>query len=326
MEPVHGWSTKVIRPFSNPKNEEYVVVDPPVESYTGTSINLKSLPMVSFCIPTLNNQRTLEKCLQSIVNQDYPRIEIVIVDGGSTDRTLEIAKRYTDKVFHDPGRLGSARQMSVEKSSGKVLALFDSDIIIPHTKWLVNAVNRFNYSNRVSTVMSANESPPGSSLTNRLFFNHWILIVEDRATRKHGLLGFGNSLVLRECIEGIGGINTSLHWGEDFDWARKLWIKGYQVVYTRDAIFHDTMRSLGQFARKQLIGAETFTVHGFQLMNLTPWDAFQEQFILGTKGMFRGLVRDGDRSWLLFPLYITIRVVAYCRTYMRTRMSRGENY
>lgn len=140
------------------------------------------------------------------------------------------------------------------------------------------------------------------------------------------MFGGGNALFLRKCIEEIGGINSSLHWGEDFDWAQKLKDCGYQVVFIRDPLYHDTMRSLKIFARKQFTGAKTFTATGFQLMNLSSRDVFYEQVILGMKGMITGLIIDRDASWLLFPIIVFIRMVAYGYTYAKNFVcKKGEN-
>ncbi|KAF5430842.1 Glycosyltransferase involved in cell wall bisynthesis [Candidatus Methanophagaceae archaeon] len=299
------------------KNEDYIIVEPSPDRFKGNAIDFDNPPKVSFCIPTLNNEDTLDRCLSSMTHQEYPDIEIIIVDGYSKDKTIEIAKKYTDKIYFDNGTLGSARQTSIEHSSGEILALFDSDIIIPHRTWLINAMKYFNYSNKVSTVWPLNVAPTDSPMTTRLYFNHWKVVIEDRIKKKRSLYGGGNALFLRNCIEEIGGIDKSLHWGEDFDWAQKLKDLGYQVVFIRDPLYHDTMRSLRQFARKQFAGAKTFTRTGFQLMNLSAKDVFYEQVVLGTKGMIKGLVTDKDVSWLLFPLFMFIRVVAYMYTYVR---------
>jgi len=301
----------------NTKNEDYIVVEPSPGLFSGNTIDLASPPRVSFCIPTLNNEDTLDRCLNSIISQEYPDIEIIIVDGYSKDKTIEIAKKYTDKIYFDNGTLGSARQTSIEHSTGRVLALFDSDIIIPHKKWLVNAIKYFNYSNKVSTVWPMNVAPPNTPLTTRLYFAHWKVIIEDRIKKKRGLFGGGNALFLRKFIEEIGGIDKSFHWGEDFDLANKLKEKGYQVVYIRYPLYHDTMRSLREFARKQFTGAKTFTKTGFRLMNLSSRDVFYEQVVLGTKGMVGGLIKDKDVSWLLFPLFVFIRGAAYGYTYVK---------
>ena len=59
-------------------------------------VSSEDLPSISIVIPTYNSERTLSLCLGSIAEQDYPRekIEIIIADGGSKDRTLEIAEKF----------------------------------------------------------------------------------------------------------------------------------------------------------------------------------------------------------------------------------------
>jgi glycosyltransferase involved in cell wall biosynthesis len=309
----------------NKRDEEYIIVDPPCAELKGGNVNFSTPSRVSFCIPTLNNEDTLDKCLKSIVNQEYPDTEIVIVDGGSTDNTIEIAKKYTERIYFDNGPLGSARQTSIEHSTGEILALFDSDITVPHSKWLANAVRYFNYSDKISTVWPMSVSPPNGSWTNKLYFNLWKVTIEDRIKKKRGVFGGGNALFLRRCFEEIGGINRSLHWGEDFDWAQRLKEHGYQVVLIRDVLYHDTMKSLRQFLEKQFTGAKTFTTTGFRLMALSPREVVYEQVILGTKGMISGLVTEGDLSWLLLPLFIFIRVFAYGSSYVKQLRKKETN-
>jgi len=67
-------------------NDEYIIIESPESRRNGNIIDLNNLPKVSFCIPTLNNEDTIGECLSSIVNQDYPSIEIIIVDGHSRIR------------------------------------------------------------------------------------------------------------------------------------------------------------------------------------------------------------------------------------------------
>src|SRR5271157_2621723 len=193
----------VISDFANLK-EEYIVVNPSVNELNEKIIDFDNLPRVSFCIPTLNNEDTLDETLKSYVAQEYPDIEIVVVDGHSTDHTIEVAKKYTNKIYFDDGTLGSATQTAIEKSTGEIIAILDSDIIIPHKKWLINAIKYFNYSNRVSTVWPLNLAPPKSSLTTQLYFNYWEVVIENRIKNKRSLFGGGNSLILRKCIDEIG--------------------------------------------------------------------------------------------------------------------------
>lgn len=298
-------------------SEEYLVNDPPPSTFHGNIINIKNLPRVSFCIPTLNNEDTIDRCLVSIVEQDYPDIEIIIIDGNSKDKTVEIAQKYTSHIYRDPGTYGSACQTGVDHSTGEIIALFDSDIVLPHRMWLRNAVMYFNYSNRVSTVWPLCIAPPEGSLFQRLYqTNMHRILIENRISKNRGLFGGGNSLLLKRCIEEIGGIDRSIHWGADFDWAQKLKDLNYQVIFITDPLYHDTMRSIRIFAKKQFFGARTFTKLGFKMTGITKYDVLYEQFILGTKEMIKGLVLDRDIAWIFFPIMISIRSCAYLYVYL----------
>jgi glycosyltransferase involved in cell wall biosynthesis len=304
---------------------DYLINNPPRSELTENIVDIGNLPLVSFCIPTKNNEDTLEKCLQSIVNQNYPTIEIVIIDGTSSDNTVRVAKRYTDKIYNESGPLGSARQKSIEYSKGQIVALFDSDIIIPHDDWLLNAIKFFNYCEPVSTVWPFCVAPPDSTRFARLYqTNFYKIVMEDRIKKKRGLFGGGNALFQRQCFSEIGGINEHIHWGEDFDWALKLRDKDYKVVLIDDPLYHDTMRTVRQFWKKQFAGAETFTQSGFGIMALSKKDVIYEHFILGIKGMITGLIVERDSAWLLYPVLLSIRSLAYASTYIRNFLRRSE--
>lgn len=94
---------------------------------------------VSFVIPTLNAGLVLESCLKSIKKQTVlPKYyEIIIADGGSTDNTLTIAKKYNSKIIKNPLKTAEAgKAVGVKKALGKYIALIDSDNILPNRNWL----------------------------------------------------------------------------------------------------------------------------------------------------------------------------------------------
>lgn len=95
-------------------------------------------PGISIVIPTYNSARTLPMCLDSIKEQEYlGETEIIIADGGSTDATLEIARRYTDKIYPNPLKTGEAgKAVGVKHAIGEIIALIDSDNILPERDWL----------------------------------------------------------------------------------------------------------------------------------------------------------------------------------------------
>ncbi|MBQ9727771.1 MAG: glycosyltransferase [Kiritimatiellae bacterium] len=107
----------------------------------------ESLPSVSVLVPTLNSARTLGACLDSVRAQDWPagRLEIVLADAGSTDGTIGIAReRGVEKIVGNPLRTGEAGKTAAAKAaSGDLLALVDSDNVLPDPGWLRRMVAPF---------------------------------------------------------------------------------------------------------------------------------------------------------------------------------------
>jgi glycosyltransferase involved in cell wall biosynthesis len=107
---------------------------------------MKIFPTISIVIPTLNSQKILKECLESIKNQDYPKekIEIIIADGGSTDRTLDVVRNYTDKIFLNSLKTGEAgKAVGIKHATGEIIAFIDSDNILPSKDWLRRMVEPF---------------------------------------------------------------------------------------------------------------------------------------------------------------------------------------
>jgi len=107
----------------------------------------KNLPTVSVLIPTLNSASVLGKCLNSIVGQNYPKnkIEIIIADGGSTDKTLKIARKYRVKIYKNPLKTGEAgKAVALKHAKNELVAMIDSDNILPSKNWLQQMVGPFS--------------------------------------------------------------------------------------------------------------------------------------------------------------------------------------
>jgi glycosyltransferase involved in cell wall biosynthesis len=267
---------------------------------------------VSIVVPTLNNESTLGKALSSFVEQDHPSKEIVVVDGGSSDRTLEIAEEYADKILEVPGPCGLAVYRGLQESTGAVTALLDSDVQLPRKSWLSRAIKGFNIADNVSTVWPLNVPPPSAAILTRTYFNHWREIVEDRIASQRGLLGGGNSLFRADLLSLVAPLAKETHWGDDFVRSAELRKRGYKIVVYRDPIYHNTMTCFKEFYRKQRHGAQTFMPRGFDTMGLRLGEVAYEQYVLGTFSMLRNL-SHGDISSLLFPAYILARTFAYAR-------------
>jgi glycosyltransferase involved in cell wall biosynthesis len=265
---------------------------------------------VSAVITTLNNEATLAPCLDSILNQTYAPIEVIVVDGRSVDRTVEIAESRGTRIVYDDRNYGSACHRGIEVSQGDVVALFDSDIVLPHPGWLSGAIQQFDLFPNASTVYPTQRPPPGAARLTRFYLDHWLIITESRIHRRVGYFGGGNCLFLKRALDQVGNFNPEMHWGADFDIARRLCNEGFSVVFYSDPIWHDTMRSFREFVRKQKAMANTLSGNGFQMMGLSPWDSLYEQLVLGSLVFLHNL-RQLDSASLIFPPYAMTRLAIY---------------
>ncbi len=87
--------------------------------------------LVSVIVATKNEERNIENCLKSIKEQSYPKIEIIVVDNNSSDKTKEIAKKYGAAVFNmGPERSTQRNFGMIKKAKGKYAIFLDADMII----------------------------------------------------------------------------------------------------------------------------------------------------------------------------------------------------
>jgi len=90
-------------------------------------------PVVSVAIPTRNSGRVIARCLESVRRQTYPYLDVVVVDGSSSDSTCRVAAAYGAQVVSCPAGLLAARYEGVLRSRGRYVLLLDSDQVLEPT-------------------------------------------------------------------------------------------------------------------------------------------------------------------------------------------------
>ena len=188
---------------------------------------------VSFVVPMKNLERTIGKCLDSIINQDgNHRIEIVVVDDGSEDNSVQKVEENSRNskvkihLLHNLETHGrsAARNKGLEYVNSPYIAFVDSDVELP-SDWLAKCVRIL-------------EKPDVACVCGRVypdgFFSHISglfhvpFIAKEPLGRIHG----SNILCKREIIRKIGGFDVSFPDGEDVDLSFRLQQAGYEVIYT----------------------------------------------------------------------------------------------
>ena len=85
--------------------------------------------LVSIIIPVFNEQKVLTNCLESLKSQSYKPLEIIVVDDGSTDNTLQITKKFkVIAIVQNHKGPGPARNLGAKKARGEILVFVDADM------------------------------------------------------------------------------------------------------------------------------------------------------------------------------------------------------
>src|SRR5690242_13806966 len=118
-------------------------------------------PTVSVVIPAFNASRTLELCLQSLAACETAPLECIVVDDGSTDKTAEVARRFSAKVLSTGGRRGPAhaRNLGARAAAGEVVFFIDSDICL-HPNTLSRVVSEFSSDPDLDAMIGSYDDSP----------------------------------------------------------------------------------------------------------------------------------------------------------------------
>jgi len=131
---------------------------------------MEKIPKISIITPVLNGEKYLEKCIKSVINQNYPKkkFEHIIIDGGSTDNTIKIIKKYDKKIKYwhskkDNG-LYDAMNIGLKKSSGEIIGILNSDDF--YYKNTFNIIAKYFKSKKIDFLF-------GSVLKKKIYHNFY---------------------------------------------------------------------------------------------------------------------------------------------------------
>lgn len=206
---------------------------------------------VSIIIPAFNEGKRLPMCLESIGYLDYPRerIELIVIDNGSTDETCEIAEKSGALVLVDKTKnVSGLRNLGARQAKGDILAFVDADCTVSRD-WLTRAVAYFEKAD-----VAAWGSPPSVPLGATWVQRAWYLVrKKDKEIQEVDWLESMNLFVRRDQFLSIGGFNENLVTCEDADFSFRIAKHGRIISDSRIAAIHlGEASTVREFIKKEI--------------------------------------------------------------------------
>jgi len=206
--------------------------------------------MISIVVPTLNEESVLEDTLQNITKIKSIPYELIISDGNSTDRTIEIARKYTDRVVVYKGKrrqtIGAGRNLGASIARGRFLVFLDADVIVPDPDaFFEKAVRVFRDDpETVAVTVSLRVMKGLETRSDRIFFG----IVNRIHVLTNNILGRGSAcgefqMIRRDAFLRAGGYNEALTVAEDNDMFARLSATGKTRMIPDLVVFHTGRRA-----------------------------------------------------------------------------------
>lgn len=213
-------------------------------------------PLITISIINLNGQKYLKDCLESINNLNYPqdKIEIIVVDNGSSDDSIEFLKANYSKVkiIKNNKNMGFAyaNNQAARVAQGEYIAFLNNDTKVD-SKWLIELL-RPVYGDK-ETVASGSKvlSMDGKNLDfvggminfeGKGFQIDFGLPIEKDLHKQYKYLPFANGgamLIRRDIFLDVGGFDEDFFaYYEDVDLGWRLWVLGYKVIFAPDSIVY----------------------------------------------------------------------------------------
>jgi cellulose synthase/poly-beta-1,6-N-acetylglucosamine synthase-like glycosyltransferase len=210
-----------------------------------------SLPGVSIIVPTLNSGSTIDECLRSVLELDYPKelLEVIVIDGGSTDDTMEVAKGHPVKVVYSQLNPPEAYNMVMKDIEFPIIGLVDSDAKV-EKQWLMKLVKLLD-DPKVAGASGTVDTWNKDKLVPRVI-GYELISRYRRLPDTVERVATMNLLLKKEIVEEIGGFDETLPTQYDTDIGARLAQAGYRIAFDAEAMcYHFHRPTLKTFFKQQ---------------------------------------------------------------------------
>jgi len=323
-------------------------------------MHMDNFPSLSIITPTLNNGRDIGAFLEGIRNQDYPqdKIEILIVDGGSTDDTLSFARKYratiypNDRVLAEPGV-----DLGIQKAKGDILMVLAVDNLYSNKGALATLIKAFE-NPKVYAALPKQDSGATDSMYTKYTnvftdpFNHFVYGYAANARTFHKIYttlehndlydvyDFSSQKIkpIIALAQGFsmrrGFVKRERNEMDDIQPILDLIGEGRQIAYVHSvSLYHHTIKDLRHFMRKQrwaarnALAGERYGINS-RANVLTPgqkvkarlFPLYSLTIVIPCINSVYHWIKDGESLWLFHPFISFVSGVSIAYEYAKIKL------
>ncbi len=213
-----------------------------------------NFPFVSILIPVRNVANYIEKCLDAILNQDYPKdkYEILVLDNKSDDGTIDIVSKYGHPVkliqmpFDSPPK---KYNLILHKTKGSVIGFIDGDAIVSKywLKKVVEPLKDTKVAGATGLILTHNKD----SLIARII-GYELQYRYENLPRKIKRTATMHTVYKKKVLIEVGGFNETLKTGYDCEIGHRITNGGFDIIFVKDAfVYHNHRSSLRSYFQQQ---------------------------------------------------------------------------
>ena len=321
----------------------------------------ENLPTISIVIPTLNAEKVLGKCLESILIQDYPKdkIEIIIADGGSTDNTLEIAKKYNCRILHNKKVLAEPGvDLGLKKAKNDICFILAADNELVAKDWAWKMTRPFLDSTIIAAFPKQTNSFSDNWLTKYINvftdpFNHFVYgyacntrtlhkiykpikktkdyIIFNFTIENHPILAFAQGFAVRKGFRRPKGTEY-----DDILPIIEMIKKKEKIAYVFSAqVYHHTIRNLKHFISKQKwvinnalsskpygVASRKKYLSNIRKIRMYFWPFYAVSFIFPLLNSIKGLIVDKEKAWIYHSIINFIAGLVVWKEFIKIKILR----
>ena len=222
--------------------------------------NYKKYPSVTVIVPVRNGEQTIQQLLESLQKLEYKRnkVEVIVVDGNSTDKTREIVQEYPVKLIIEKRKgLNLARNVGIKNSNGEIVAFTDADCIVP-PNWIAKIVDNFK-DPKISCVGGSAKALDSDFVSQ--YADNSIVRLMPFFTKREELERVkpffrhpaGCNMAYRKKVaEEVGYFDENIQYGfDEVEFADRICRAGYKMVLDpKVSVWHKHRSTLGEFLKQ----------------------------------------------------------------------------